>query len=752
MLVEVAVPVPIRQSFTYVAPQALLTKIVPGMRVAVPFGRRKLTGFVLAQSTESEHTQVRYKAIADVLDQEPVFPAELLQFLRSAADYYMYPLGEVLRGAAPALSGDAHRRLREKGFLGESESLAGTTMPTRTTLILLPGSTPVTQQRLGVKQRRILELVSKAERITLATLRQTVLVSRKEVRGLESKGLLRIEEHEAFVDPFFGARVPAFPVPVLNSSQRSALDIMKDAVENGAVENFLLHGVTGSGKTEVYMGVIGKAQEQNKGAIVLVPEIALTPQLVARFRARFGDAIAVLHSGLGNRERYDTWRRLRRGELKLAIGARSALFAPVESLGIIVVDEEHDHSFKQEEGFRYHARDMALLRAHLAGAVCILGSATPSLESYSLAQSGRIRLLTLPKRATLQHLPQVELVDLAQHGPGPSGHPLITTALHRGIEACLNDQSQAILFLNRRGFSTLRCLNCNEMQRCPACSVALTSHRHAHRVRCHYCDFSRAFDERCGVCGAVGMTALGAGTQRIEEVLAEAFPGARVARLDRDTASKDGVEHVLDRMHAREIDILVGTQMVTKGHDLPEVTLVGVVLADQSLLFPDFRASERTFQLLAQVAGRAGRGGKPGRVIVQSYQTGHPAIVHACRHDYESFYASEVRSRKESGYPPFFRLAAVRIDSGDEETARRLAEVLASKARTYSAHHHLEVQVLGPAPAPIERLRGRYRYRLLLRAARRAPLRHTLGNLLEHISKGVGSARASIDIDPVSML
>ncbi len=752
IFVDVAVPVPLRQSFTYAAPSELREKICPGIRVAVPFGRRKLAGFVIGPAKDPGGSQWHCKSIAAILDPDPVFPEELLGFLRSAADYYMYPLGEVLRAAAPALPRSAHTRLKQQGFLGEGEEIPGAKMAIRSTLKLFPTFKSPTGVRLGIKQRKILELIDHAGEITLEALRQHIALSQAEVRSLEDKGFVRIEICEVLADPFFGKSVPSYPEFTLHNDQRAAVDVMVDAIRSGRGGGYLLHGVTGSGKTEVYMGAIAAAQEHSQGAIVLVPEIALTPQLVARFRARFGDAIAVLHSGLRERERYDTWRRLRRGELKLAIGARSALFAPIDNLGVIIVDEEHDHSFKQEEGFRYHARDMALLRAHRAKAICVLGSATPSLETYHLAKTDRLQLLELKERATAHALPEVELIDLSKHGPGPTGHPLITAPLHRALERCLKEKSQSILFLNRRGFSSLRCTACGEVQHCPACSVALTNHRHAQNVRCHYCDFSRAANEQCGACGEYGLTAVGAGTQRIEEVLQQAFPQARVARLDRDTVDHEGVESVLDRMHAGTIDILVGTQMVTKGHDLPGVTLVGVVLADQSLVFPDFRSSERTFQLLAQVAGRAGRGGKPGKVIIQSYQINHPAVRLACRHDYEGFYAHETQARQMVGYPPFYRLAAVRIDAGHDAVARRVSRQLANAVKQYTEARQLDVHVLGPAPAPLERLRGRYRYRLLLRSRERVSLRHATMHLIEQISRGVGAARASIDIDPISML
>ncbi|MDH3729437.1 MAG: primosomal protein N', partial [Myxococcales bacterium] len=509
-------------------------------------------------------------------------------------------------------------------------------------------------------------------------------------------------------------------------------------------------GVTGSGKTEVYLRAIDEVRKGGRGAMLLVPEIALTPQLVGRFRARFGDEIAVLHSGLTARQRDDAWQALRRGHVRVAIGARSALFAPVVDLGMIVVDEEHDPSFKQDDGFRYHARDMALLRAQYAEAVCVLGSATPSMETYHRATEGKMRLLSLPTRATGQRLPEVEIVDLRRHGHGPTGHPLLSGPLHRGLSECLESGYQAILFLNRRGFSpSVRCVSCGAVAECPACSVALTEHRRQSALRCHYCDFQRAVAVPCVACGGLEYHRLGIGTEQLEQAITEGFSKAKVARLDRDTATGAGVEEVLDRLRDGEVDVMVGTQMVTKGHDIARVTLVGVVLADHSLAFPDFRASERTFQLLAQVAGRAGRADTPGKVILQTYQPDHPAVRLAAQHDYESFYATEIRARREVGYPPFTRLVTARIHAGAEADARRAAQALATTARRLDAARDGIVEVLGPAPAPLARLRGRYHYRLLLKSSDRKALRAVAAQLAVQIDEGLAPARASLDIDPL---
>ncbi len=753
--VEVAVPVPLRRLFTYRASPELAPRLVPGCRVAVPFSGRKLAGFVLGPA-ERPLGVARVRDVAGLLEPEPVFPEELLAFLRAAASYYMHPLGEVLRAAAPAMPKDAFRRLARDGFLHQGETLPGAALPTRRTLVVRRTEVAADRVRLGARQRAVLDCVERERELDLDALRAVAKSPRPLVRALEKRGLVETEEREVVADPFFRARVERDEPPELKPAQRIAVDAITRALrdpERGDPRSFLLHGVTGSGKTEVYLHAIAEALAHGRGALLLVPEIALTPQLVARFRARFGDALAVLHSGLRDRERNDAWRALRAREVRIAIGARSALFAPVPDLGIVVVDEEHDASFKQEDGFRYQARDMALLRAQRAAAVAVLGSATPSIESRYLADEGRLALLELKERATPQALPDVEIVDLARHRSGPSGNPLLSAPLHRALERCLADGNQAILFLNRRGFApSVRCEACGAVAECPACSVALTEHRRAGVLRCHYCDYASPPGETCAACGARDLVRIGLGTEQLEDTLAAVFAPARIGRLDRDTAATAGPEEVLDRFRRREIDVLVGTQMVTKGHDVPSVTLVGVVLADQSLAFPDFRAAERTFQLLSQVAGRAGRGEAPGRVIFQTYSPEHSAVRFAARHDYEAFYREELGARRELGYAPFARLAAVRVDAGDEARASGAAEELAQVAAAHTSSRSGIVRVLGPAPAPLARLRGRYRYRFLLRSADRRALRAVAGAVAGRIDEGLSPARASVDIDPVSML
>ena len=517
-------------------------------------------------------------------------------------------------------------------------------------------------------------------------------------------GLVELSQREVPASPFFADPVDRDVPPHLTEAQEQASHAIRAALVARKAHAFLLFGVTGSGKTEVYLRAIAACLAEGRGALVLVPEIALTPQLVGRFRARFGDDVAVIHSGLKEQERHRMWQRLRSGAVKVAIGARSALFAPVHALGLIVVDEEHDGSFKQEEGARYHARDMAILRAHRASAVTVLGSATPSIESEMLAQQGKLTRLDLLQRAHSRAvLPKVELVDLRRVGPGPSGNPLLSLPLHRAIEQTLAAKEQIILFLNRRGFApSVLCEACGTILRCKLCSVALTFHRASMgKVVCHYCDFSGPLPSHCPECKLPKLSLEGLGTEKLEAAVAEAFPEARVARLDRDVASGAKAEAIIERVRSGEVDILVGTQMVTKGHDLPRVTLVGVINADAAISMPDFRAAERAFQVLVQVAGRAGRSDLPGLVLIQTRNPAHPAIVHASRHDVRGFIARELVDRQELLYPPFARLALIRIDAADEADGVDAAQHLAtarSRDRGRARRRGLD---FGAGPGPL---------------------------------------------------
>ena len=746
LLADVALPVPVAHAFTYVVPASLAPRPRRGSQVVCPFGSRRLLGVVVALRRGSPPAGA--KSLAAVTeDGTPLVPEDLLDFLGELARYYLAPIGEVVRLALPPATRQTEDAVREPAlFRAKSGALSARRV--RWAVLRDDAALEPTLRGQALAVWRHLGEVREAE---VARLVSTWGNARAAVAMLEKAGLVRILEREALLDPFFAERVAHEPAPVLTDAQELAVRRLGDAIVEGRPSTFLLHGVTGSGKTEVYLSAIAAVRSAGRGALVLVPEIALTPQLVARYRGRFGDDVAVLHSGLTARERHGMWKRLHRGEVLVAIGARSALFAPIKKLGLIIVDEEHDSSFKQEEGVRYHARDMAILRAHRANGVIVLGSATPSLESEYLTRTGRAEKLRLPGRARAQAMPRVELIDLRRMGAGPTGDKRLSLPLHRAIEDTLARGEQAILFLNRRGFAPgVRCQACGELAACPACSVALTFHRRSGgTLACHYCGYTRPSAPRCEKCGEASLLLEGLGTEKLEDTLIAAFPGARVARLDRDVASGKGVEKILARVRAREVDLLVGTQMVAKGHDLPHVTLVGVINADAALSIPDFRAAERGFQLLVQVAGRAGRGEAPGRVLLQTYDPEQPAIVFAAKHDVDGFIDRELENRHELGYPPFSRIALIRVEATAEADASSTAAVLAEAARKTGV---VGVDVLGPAPAPLVRLRNRFRYRVMLRAADRRALRTVLVALHTMRGEVPKKVRVSFDVDPMQML
>jgi primosomal protein N' (replication factor Y) len=738
LLARVAVPVPLGQAFTYLAPPEL--ELVRGARVLCDFGRRRVLGVVIdVQDREPDVPPDKLKPVRARVDSEPVLPEELLDFLLELARYYLAPIGEVMRLALPALE-----RSSAKSLEGLAPKAVGR-------LVQLATATDVSlPERLKGQAREIHEHLVKDGPSEISSLTSRWGNARAAVKRLAELGAVRVEEREQERDPFFALEVERDVPPELTVPQRDAVAAITGRIEARERGGFLLDGITGSGKTEVYLRAVARTLELGGGAIVLVPEIALTPQLVGRFRARIGERIAVLHSGLGEAARHAMWKSLRSGDVRVVVGARSAVFAPVADLRLVCVDEEHDGSFKQEEGVRYNARDMALLRAHRAGATIVLGSATPSLASEHAVREGRLERLRLPERARATAvLPKVEIVDLRRMGPGPSGHKLLSLPLHRALERTLGAGQQAIVFLNRRGFApSVLCEECGKIVECPSCAVALTLHRSGRQtLRCHYCEYEMPLCTECPHCKSRRITEEGAGTERIEEAIGRAFPAARVARLDRDVAAGAKSERVLDRMRRGEIDVLVGTQMVTKGHDLPNVTLVGVLNADAALSLPDFRAAERAFHLLVQVAGRAGRGDAPGSVLIQTWQPDHPAVRLAARHDVEGFVERELEDRRELAYPPYSRIALVRVDALDEARALREADRLAGIARGAGARG---VDVLGPAPAPLKRLRNRWRFRFMLRAKDRAELRKAL--LAVARAGSDRAVRVGIDVDPVNML
>jgi primosomal protein N' (replication factor Y) len=810
VIARVAVFLPVDGLFDYQVPSSLEREARPGLRVWVPYGARSIEGVVMA--IDPPDAAARLKPIARKVD-APLIGGDLVQLATWIADYYVAPPGEVMRlclpaggraqakrtvrlteagvGAAAQLGGAlepvalaelggreralvkalaggaqpraaleregagviaALRALVERGLVTVDEQVR--TRGTKEEVWLTPGRAPTDEDELARAPRRraVLERIEKAGRLSLDDLREEDARAAAHVRALVEAGLVAEERRAVSHDPFADAHVETGPPPTLTAAQAQALEHIEAALSAREYRPFLLHGVTGSGKTEVYLRAIARALEQGRRALVLVPEISLTPQLAARFRGRFGADVAVLHSGLSDAARADAFRRIQRGEVRIALGARSAVFAPFPSeLGIVIVDEEHDPSFKQQEGVRYHGRDVALVRARAAQAVVVLGSATPALETYAAAQEGRLTLLELPERATQRPLPEVQIVDLKVHRTAKGG--FFSAPLERALEETLQFGEQAILFLNRRGYSTfILCKSCGQAVRCRDCSVTLTYHRGADELVCHYCGYTAPPPHVCPSCQARAIERLGYGTEQVEEAVRARFPGARVARLDRDTAEGRGLTRVLDGVRTGAIDVVVGTQMITKGHDFPNVTLVGVVLADHGMGLPDFRAAERTFQLLEQVAGRAGRGQRPGRVLIQTYSPEHPAVLCTRDHDYRRFVDAELSARRELDYPPALRLACVHFDGADAGEVRRVAEAAATAAHAASerAPAELRAAVVGPAEAPLKRLKGRTRWQLFVKSTTPRGLRVLARAAVTiDVPRGV---RASIDVDPISML
>lgn len=745
-MIEVAIPLPLQTTFSYRVPEELRCAVVPGVRVFVPFGRRKVTGYVLGQA---HHPPGDLKDILEVLDEQPVFTPRELAFYRWISAYYLHPLGEVIKTALPSginietrgrtttgadgAQGEEQirggRSIRREWFFNATEEAAGTAAPR------------------GLAAQILLHLMEQGE-TSRSDLNARFANPAAQLKRLLQKNLVVMEEREVYRDPFRDEKVPASSPQTLNETQAAAFQAISAAVTAGEFAPFLLHGVTGSGKTEVYLQAISHALEAGKTALVLTPEIALTPQLIRRFRGRFSCGIAVLHSGLTPGERYDEWRRIRRGEAAIVIGARSAIFAPLENLGIIVVDEEHEASYKQSEGLAYNARDLALVRGKMEGAAVVLGSATPLITSYHAAMHGRLRYLSLPERVRNLPLPEARIIDTRKMRDCACS-PELVAALGENLEK----KGQSLLFLNRRGFATfLFCRDCGHVFRCPNCAVTLTHHKSKQRHYCHYCDFSLPAPTVCPGCGGGDIALFGRGTERVEEEIRELFPEARIARMDSDTTARKGSHAgILKRLEDGKIDILIGTQMIAKGHDYPGVTLVGVASADSTLNLPDFRSAERTFQLVSQVMGRAGRGDSPGKVLIQGADPGHYALARAASHDYEGFYKEETAFRREAGYPPFSNLALICLSGTAEKPVEQGAQDAAVLLRKLRGDLKARLEILGPAPAPLAKIRGRFRWQLLLKCSNRTDLRKILLRFQAEW-RPPRTIRSSIDVDPVDTL
>ncbi len=739
-IIEIAIPLYLDRTFHYLAPDHLHLQAVTGRRALVPFGNRKLTGYILGDAAESNVATL--KEIITVLDSESLWTPGELEFFRWTASYYQHPLGEVLRTALPAGINIQTR----KGTAGEQEVLTGGKTALREKFYL-PGPVEVPARQPSSKAQEILTVIRDVDAISAGELRKRFGACTPQLKRLTELGLCSVEEREVYRDPFKDCTVSRDEPRRLHSHQKGALDAIAACLDQSHFTPFLLYGVTGSGKTEVYLQAISHALDRGKNALVLVPEIALTPQLTGRFQARFGGGIAILHSGLSDGERYDEWRRIRRGLARIVIGARSAIFAPLDNIGIIIVDEEHEASFKQSDGLRYNARDLALVRGTMEQAAVVLGSATPLVTSIHAAEQGRLTLLELPERVENRPMPLVELVEMK------GSKETLSAELSKNLAETYEQKRQAIVFLNRRGFATfLVCTDCGKPLICPNCSVTLTYHRQRGQSLCHYCDYAVPAPGTCPSCSGATLSKLGAGTEKLEHDLKELLPSARILRMDSDTTSGKGShERLLSRMNDGSADILVGTQMIAKGHDFPEVTLVGVVNAEASLGMPDFRAAERTFQLLSQVIGRAGRGENPGRVVVQALDTDHYAIRSAAGHDAAGFYRQELEFRQEAGYPPFAFLAAFAISGLAEQTVSDQADTTARLLTRLKSELKIRVEILGPAPSPMYRLRNRFRRQILLKAANRGDL-HRLLSLWRQQTVIASTVRISVDIDPVDMM
>jgi len=811
-IAQVVVELPLETPLDYRIPHDLRPSCCVGQRVLVPLGNRQVLGYIVG--LEHTSTVADLKALVEVLDETPLLTPSLLQLTRWVAEYYLCPWGQVLKAAVPegfrvqieavyALTAKAQdnpqvwpqgragevlqclahhgtqrqhelerrlggqdlasllRRLQHQRLvLRQQQRLAPKTQPRMVTVVRLrlPSAEADTlrqqlQQR-SPNQAAVLALLQEQPAWEVSALRQRLPGAPAAVKRLALHAVVEVTQIEKMRVVVPATPMCASPPPTLNQAQQHALWQIETRLAAADSAPVLLYGVTGSGKTEVYMRAIATTLRQGKTALVLVPEIALTDQLVERFVARFASHIAVLHSGLSAGERFDEWRRLACGEARIAIGARSAVFAPLDNLGLIVIDEEHDTSYKQEETPRYNARDVAIVRAQQCHAVVVLGSATPALETFHNARSSKYLSLSLPHRVEDKPLPSITVIDQRAHAT--PNERVISTPLYQAIATCLQRREQCLILINRRGFAAyLQCRDCGAVPQCAHCSVSLTYHRRDRTLKCHYCDFSQPAPSVCPACSSPTLYPFGLGTQQVEEVLHALFPTARLARMDRDTTrAKAAHQRILRTLGSGGIDILVGTQMIAKGHDYPNITLVGVVSADATLAIPDFRAPERLFQLLTQVAGRAGRGQAHGHVFIQTYRPEHYSIAFAQHHDFPGFFHDEVQRRQAMLYPPYTRLARLIVDSPDavraEEASRWLGAVL--QRRMPDPQH---CTLLGPAEAPLAKIKDRYRWHLLLKAASSRALHQWLKETLAEAQQDreqLRAARSSVDIDPVTFL
>ena len=805
---EVAVLVPLYNTFTYSVPDRFQTAAAPGMRVLVPFGRRRVTGYIL--KLQKSTPDFKTKGICDILDDRPLFPESMIDLFKWTSNYYIHPLGDVIKTALPAglnqydvtmvsplekglelltqgrlTPGESEvmerladtrevplkqlskavrnpgihslaAKMERKGLILRSSTLRRDRARLKREKFLSLTDGPEESIRMSKKRLQILDTLKPHAEMSLSGLKKQIPSAGRLVKPLEAAGYIRIVEREVFEDPLGDPVDPDIP-PDLTEEQEAIVSRLTADMDKG-FERYLLFGVTGSGKTEVYMRIVQQALEKGKAGLILVPEISLISQTERRFRARFGENVAVLHSGLTGTEFLDQWRKILEKEAKVVIGARSSIFAPVPDPGVIIVDEEHDTSYKQETGLRYNARDLAVVRARMNRIPVLLGSATPSIQSYHNTRTGKFVKLSLEKRINKKPLPEITLVDLKDNHGAAGIDRIISPTLSKAVRKCLDNGEQALIFLNRRGFSTFPlCGSCGSSLKCRYCDVTMTFHKEQDEYRCHICGFASTHKISCPECGSKGIKPLGFGTEKIENMLSTLFPDARIARMDQDTTSGKGqMVKLLKRIKNHTVDIVVGTQMLAKGHDFPNITLVGIVCADLSLNFPDFRSCERTFQLLAQVAGRAGRGDKKGSVVMQTYNRDHFSITSSKKQDFTEFYLTEIPFRKALLYPPYARIIQLKISGKDkkkvEATAKAAGEYLGSKIRNDTDIRDA-VQILGPVEAGIPKIASRFRWQILLKAPSAHQLNRLVRELIEdkEIQKNKGVSIA-VDVDPYHML
>lgn len=814
--VEVAVPLHVAQTFTYRLLTSDRETAQVGARVLVPLGRGVVTGFIVALLEDlSAHrtlTDDEIKSVEQVLDATPLVTKEVLEITRWVSEYYGAPWGEVLKAALPPgispgreqlltltshgtthLAETADADATDKTLILRAIAKAGVISATRLrktfgneqlAAILSelqkenfvtsqarphgPSSRARTQRlvklrtgraeansdkKITAAQQLIIDALSAEETIPLPELLRTTGVSNSVINTLSKRGIVEVSEENVRRDPLARATLPKADEYQLTNAQQKVLAEIEPKLRGGAYAAFLLHGVTGSGKTEVYMRAMRTCLELGRSAMMLVPEIVLTPVFSRRLRSHFGDQVAIFHSSLSKGERFDEWMRVKSGEARIVIGTRSGVFAPIANLGLVIIDEEHESTYRQQDSPRYNGRDTAIVRAQKENAVVILGSATPSLESFHNAQTGKYSYLELPARIGNRPMAAARIIDMRVVFDRHKKPQVFSDDLLEAIETTHRKGEQSIILLNRRGYSSfVLCRSCGETIQCPNCDVTLTYHRSEKVIVCHYCNHRQTAPDKCPSCSGKYIYYVGEGTEQIETLLVKIFPTLRIARIDRDTATKRGAfERSLFDFSAGKIDMLVGTQMLAKGHDFPNVTLVGVVSVDAGLALPDFRAAERTFQLITQVAGRAGRGERPGQVLIQTYHPNHYALRHACAQDYAGFYEEEIRHRQNHSYPPFVSLASLLVHGPDLGKTR--TEALELRKELDGANKERTSRILGPAPAPLARLKGRHRIQLLVKSRSRRQLRQVVDTALAAMAaKGQNLRSINLEIDPVSIM